>query len=1148
MVFKRLARKGLRARRILKSLRTRANALMYSNNCKIKRFGYTKTKRIDNKIRLSGYTIDKNVLYYKGRGTSNLVYLEAYAQVKQKPMHSGVGAWYPIGKDRHCGTPPDASDYRSCLHGFCARLEPPRQEPDLDIVADMNRVIPRFMEENFRKVRPSDIFSLTEFIAGRPSNKRGALVRTVERVNTGSREFLDRMIESLGIRTAFIKEELYKLYTAFRNIMNPSDLNKLLFGYLFKILEKVVFENKNFVKTVPGDKRAEYVPRHLGEWPVYLETDHTAFESAFTPLIMKMIEHAMYEWLIEDLEEDFKAAYGWMFQMLRSSNVIKTPYGKMSVKGKRLSGETNTSLWNGIVNFFLVWYLFDKQNTPFSAVFEGDDGLIGCSEIPDFGILKGAGFLVKLDTAPTIGQLSFCGLKFASSAKQMLRDPYKVLSSFSYLPSRYVGANEETVKAYFYVKAASYLWELPSCPMITAYSRAVLEKFENPDPNKVTKVIQNLSEWQQEKAINAFRHLEIETPPILDDTRYLFEESYGITLETQLMFEKDPLGIDIELPFPEGYSTPEPYAETTHVNHLQSGLYQAVEDQLLVVEGKGSVVKNEAVRKYGHSFLEFFLSNKTIGFSSTTFEAVENAKIKPPAMGCNIKIVKPKPTGKLSYDSGTTNKIRLPNKICNILVPLALMSRRSNKASKASNKKPRALTVINKTHLTPEQDAKLKRLVEAYARPILTGKHFIPPGFPQAITTHTATKSFELDLENQYSAFIFTRDPDKFYGTFSGSEGMNLANAIAVPDLVVPPGGWLSAFSQAQTTVTLPFVNRSQLGGVYSIVDQNGEYVLSQQNRYIPALPAEVGQTGFILTINSNTEFSTAVTGAQIIVFYNNLGIQIGQQNFNENLPAGSGTINLTVPSMPQGTVGFQVYLQNTSPQSYKINGAPGIQLTVETTSVQWTSFDDFFSIGTPTKSATDFANMATVEWKTQNTVKGDDTRGDGICAVFGPSFWDYVSGDASVMYNNVNQLPDSKVMHQSNTNLGMGGYMPYLVPQDILLTRGVTPATKSAIIAVINQGNDYENKPQNWELQVTATMNSTGKEGQRHQDASLAHRHLFDAIICSPAMKELLLTPNPHRGRKIKEHIKKIWHAPGVKQAARNLGLDALTAITEVL
>jgi hypothetical protein len=195
-----------------------------------------------------------------------------------------------------------------------------------------------------------------------------------------------------------------------------------------------------------------------------------------------------------------------------------------------------------LTNIILISFLFDEAGLDFEAVFEGDDALINCEEIPDLSVLAELGFKVTFDSADEIGHLSFCGMKFSESGQQM-SNPFIYITKLTFIPKQYMMASQRTQDKLVFMKCLSALFERPECPMVSAYCHSLMDKIGYKFSLATLRCFvakMNIDEFQRKRYMDCLdKNSEICSSHISMDTRLLFEQTYGVPISAQFEFENN---------------------------------------------------------------------------------------------------------------------------------------------------------------------------------------------------------------------------------------------------------------------------------------------------------------------------------------------------------------------------------------------------------------------------------------------------------------------------------------------------------------------------------------------------------------------------------------------------------------------------------
>jgi len=342
---------------------------------------------------------------------------------------------------------------------------------------------------------------------------------------------------------SFIKAEASEEYKYPRGIYSRSDRWKTYVGPFFKNIENVLFSRPEFIKKVPVDVRPQYMCEVLSEalgdvgdtstnaYRVY-NSDYSSFEKHFTKLVYQ-IELKLYSYMYRNSSQGMKI-YDDVARVLCGKNTCIFRCAKVKLPATRLSGEMNTSLGNGFANLMVFKYLMHEKGVSSDRCFvEGDDLLATYFgpklTIDDYAQL---GFTIKPMYYHHIGEASFCGQLFAPT-KQILINPKRALLNFGWISSIYLNASEKKLQALARAKAMSYLSLAPACPVVASFCRYIL-RTTGPD----VLVDASLTTYERERRDDLIRSgLWQILVPTNWDTRIMFSEKFGVSIDTQFLLE-----------------------------------------------------------------------------------------------------------------------------------------------------------------------------------------------------------------------------------------------------------------------------------------------------------------------------------------------------------------------------------------------------------------------------------------------------------------------------------------------------------------------------------------------------------------------------------------------------------------------------------
>ena len=337
----------------------------------------------------------------------------------------------------------------------------------------------------------------------------------------------------------FCKDEVYLDFKHARGIYAREDVAKVVFGPYFKAIEEVIYGEKEFIKHVPVQKRAEYITEMLyTEGGKYVQTDYSSFEALFNPTLMENCEFVLYDHMLKHIPEG-NFMLDILREVLQGTNVIENKHFHALVVASRMSGEMNTSLGNGFSNLMLMFNLCERLGLECRGVVEGDDGLfVFTGQTPTTEQFTEMGCSIKLEVFTELSKASFCGLLFDPEALQIVTNPYEILAQFGWTTKDYAKASLNKLKMLLRSKSLSYLYQYPGCPIVSELAEFGLRVTRSFD---IRKYAQNgkMCMWEREQLLQALdnKHLCVKQE-IHIGTRLLFEELYGISVSEQLMIEK----------------------------------------------------------------------------------------------------------------------------------------------------------------------------------------------------------------------------------------------------------------------------------------------------------------------------------------------------------------------------------------------------------------------------------------------------------------------------------------------------------------------------------------------------------------------------------------------------------------------------------
>ena len=341
----------------------------------------------------------------------------------------------------------------------------------------------------------------------------------------------------------FMKDEHYNGFKQGRGIYARVDAAKVLFGPLVKKLEEVVYKHPAFIKHVPVDQRAQYIHDRLyTPDSKYLATDWTSFEGHMSPEMFGHVEFLVYRLLMGK----FCGYQQWLLNLMQAvvsgRNILEHKDFHGYIFARRMSGEMNTSLGNGLVNYILMRFWCHVSGIETVGVVEGDDGLF---RVPikaelDQTLFTQMGCLVKMEEHYSVETAGFCQNVFDAIDLRNIVDPRKILCNFGWVKRKYLKASKKTKMQLLRIKALSMIYQNAGCPIVHTLASRILALTSGHNIGNVGR--KYLSGWWQhqmyENILDMNLKEKLETP-ISPNSRALMAERFNISIPEQIMIENE---------------------------------------------------------------------------------------------------------------------------------------------------------------------------------------------------------------------------------------------------------------------------------------------------------------------------------------------------------------------------------------------------------------------------------------------------------------------------------------------------------------------------------------------------------------------------------------------------------------------------------
>jgi hypothetical protein len=341
---------------------------------------------------------------------------------------------------------------------------------------------------------------------------------------------------------SFLKWEPYVKGKQSRAINSPSDRCKVIFGPIQWAIDKILFQDKHFMKGKnPKDWPAELLEL-FGEEEV-MGTDFTSFEAHHRGVFSDI----GYAWIAHSLRgapvsNNLKRLY---LQQMCGRNECDFRGLKVSVDQRLMSGVMWTSSDNGLKNLlslaYLTWACPKKDPKDFPEHVrrsrirvEGDDGIFPKCEI-DPKRISDLGMKLKLDEYQNFRTASFCGIM--SDGKQLHADPWIFIRKFFLMEPKYQSSKMPTLNALLRTKALSYKYLFNDTPVIGPICQNIVDQTRHLDIRKYTSSTE-IGGWKSaftKQAIND--KIWLRKPNVTAEARAFVAEQFGMDERTQRILE-----------------------------------------------------------------------------------------------------------------------------------------------------------------------------------------------------------------------------------------------------------------------------------------------------------------------------------------------------------------------------------------------------------------------------------------------------------------------------------------------------------------------------------------------------------------------------------------------------------------------------------
>lgn len=292
-----------------------------------------------------------------------------------------------------------------------------------------------------------------------------------------------------------------------------------------------MYKHPAFVKNVPVNDRPKYIIDVVHGPGKFYATDHTSFECSFTPELCLAVEYEIYAWVLcPELSE-------YICKSFYCINVCIFKFFRLKVAAKRMSGDMNTSLGNGITNLVTIMFLyFVKYGKILVAILiEGDDSVfrISCDECLTTEEFASLGLITKIEEFDSVNIAAFCGNVFDFGSMTNLVDPGRILRRIGYFDNKYLGARKSKILGLYRASGFSMYYQYHGCPVVEELAIMIL---------RLTR-----GHFAIMDSINQFKFAEGERIPTSEEKAFELFPPGQISLGNRLIVSQFGLSVDDQL-------------------------------------------------------------------------------------------------------------------------------------------------------------------------------------------------------------------------------------------------------------------------------------------------------------------------------------------------------------------------------------------------------------------------------------------------------------------------------------------------------------------------------------------------------------------------------------------------------------------------
>lgn len=275
----------------------------------------------------------------------------------------------------------------------------------------------------------------------------------------------------------FIKDEFYWENKPPRTIFARDYGFNAIYGTITKPLEHLFMKHPEFAKGKNFEDRGK---QFYDKWlrnKFMIENDFSKFESSQRSSLLRTIELRTYKNMFHIDEHPF---IDNIFNLKLKKNISSREGIKTFVEGCRGSGDMDTSLGNGLLNYVACKYFLIKNNLgnleTENLIIDGDDSIIFTNRIDNFvETFSEFGFDCKIITRTDYHDLDFCSGKFIkinTNQFYYIQNIDKLLNTLQF----YRPKNNMNCEQYYYTLGIMFKNLYPNFPVFDQISNFLTSK------------------------------------------------------------------------------------------------------------------------------------------------------------------------------------------------------------------------------------------------------------------------------------------------------------------------------------------------------------------------------------------------------------------------------------------------------------------------------------------------------------------------------------------------------------------------------------------------------------------------------------------------------------------------------------------------